>query len=152
MEKIKKNLEVKATKEYRTETSFQFMFKGNWLPDTMPYFSNFKKVDKSNELKRGIIPSYPTQDVAEKTQTHTFTLDKIEFKFTEEKYGNKSVCFLEIDGKPYARFVSKKVVISVIADTTSKSWNWVDQYIKGILGLKTAGSTQGRRSVEAVEV
>lgn len=137
--------------EFKVDNHFQFIFEGKTFIDDKPYTRTFHKADKANEYKRPITASYPNFDKYDKIQAPTMSIDGIEYLLVEEKYGNKSVCHLTKNGILWLSYVSKKVVISIVADETSKSWNWVDQFIKGKLGLKTS-STASRKGQATEEI
>ena len=157
--KVEQQVENKAVEqvvvvpEYKTEDNkgYRFMFNGNWVEDNKAYERRFKKADKAGMFKRPITSSYPNFDKADKEQTIECKVDDKVFTVTEHKYGNKSVMFVDKDGEQWLRYVSKKVVISMMADETTKSWNWIDQHIKGKLGLKVT-SGKGGRSKEVAEL
>lgn len=136
--------------EYKRVDGFYFMFDGKLLKNDKPYSRTFKKTNKSNELKRTITPSFPNIDKCDKSQEVKFVIDGIRFVLTEEKYGNKSVCYLKCNDKINCCCVSKQVIISIVADKTTKSWNYVDQYIKSQLGLKTTTSKKSNMVAQEV--
>lgn len=147
---MSKNVKVENQVEYKTaEGIYQFMVNGNWYKLDKVYERTFKKADKAGIFKREITSSFPNFDKADTVKKVDIEIDGIKYQLMEEKYGLKSVCHLEKAGKPYYKYVSKKVIISVIADETSKSWNWVDQHLKAKLGLKVnAGSKKDKEVVE----
>lgn len=148
MKQQQENKQVEKQVEYKTaEGVYRMMFDGKWLPLDKVYERTFKKADKAGVFKREVTASFPNFDKPDKEQTVTLKAGDKAFEVTEHKYGNKSVCFMKVDGKDNLRFVSKKVVISMIADNSDKSWNWVDQALKGLLGLKTNATSKANKEV-----
>lgn len=136
--------------EYKRVDGFYFVFDGKLLKNDKPYSRTFHKTNKSNELKRSITPSFPNIDKPDKTQEVRFTIDNMRFTLTELKFGNKSVCYLKVNDKINCTCVSKQVIISIVADRTTKSWNYCDQYIKSQLGLKTTTSKKSNMLAQEV--
>jgi hypothetical protein len=108
-----------------------------WYKSKMIEFTSIIELTDGNGQLRTISPSFPngeSPDAVKQVEYNGYIL-------VEEKYGKKSVCYLHQNNKAILRYVSKQVVITFLNLTLKISWNRVDQQLKGLLGLKTNGTT-----------